>query len=253
MGGGPVSHFVVAVVLPRSLNESIRKGDLSGVEPTIKEMLAPYDERTEVPAYQKPCWCVGRIAERAASDHAIALHGPNPYQSQGMDHWNSWKSRIDASKGAFLEARADREAPDAACDECGGSGLETTTYNPLSKWDWYRVGGRWDGFISGIDPPSSDGGFNFGEHHKEVANNIAKVDDVLARAETSADWAPFAIVTPEMATVGAPAEISWHQKGRMGWFGVTTDEKAPEDWQSQARFIFSECMDHYVVGVDCHI
>lgn len=32
-------------------------------------------------------------------------------------------------------------------DEATGKWMEYTTYNPDSKWDWYQLGGRWNGFF----------------------------------------------------------------------------------------------------------
>ena len=47
--------------------------------------------------------------------------------------------------------------------------------NPVARWDWYRIGGRWDGWITG-NPQSSVYGFNFDKKHETVQNNIATTE-----------------------------------------------------------------------------
>lgn len=32
------------------------------------------------------------------------------------------------------------------CSTCDGLGKRATNYNPDSKWDWYQLGGRWEGY-----------------------------------------------------------------------------------------------------------
>jgi hypothetical protein len=99
---------------------------------------------------------------------------------------------------------------------------EETTYNPLSKWDWYQIGGRWDGEMG-------DG-------------NIVRVSDLPAN--TSA----FALVLPDG---------SWHESGHMGWWAIVTDEKPQDEWRRE----FLELIAPYqnpqqgalAVLVDAHI
>ena len=47
-----------------------------------------------------------------------------------------------------------------------------------SYWDWWVVGGRWDGVIKG--KPTRDGdGFNFGNEHHQLEHNTIEVDQLL--------------------------------------------------------------------------
>ena len=45
----------------------------------------------------------------------------------------------------------------------------------------------------------------------------------------------------------------WHQKGNMGWFGISTDEQDPNRWAAEQAEILSGHRDHLLVMVDCHI
>jgi hypothetical protein len=76
-------------------------------------------------------------------------------------------------------------------------------------WDWYVIGGRWDGSIQGkYRADSHDNGFNFGDEHHKIDFNIVKVKDLLPRGDIPTEvlarmtnkppgWIPYAIVTPD--------------------------------------------------------
>jgi len=37
--------------------------------------------------------------------------------------------------------------PDPQCEECNGAGKVSTDYNPKAEWDWWVIGGRFDGVV----------------------------------------------------------------------------------------------------------
>ena len=125
------------------------------------------------------------------------------------------------------------------CENCNGTGEYETTYNPKSKWDWYRVGGRWDGVVQSKERESKDGGFNFGDEHKQLKYNFATVQEVFDNEVSF-----FAVVTPDG---------EWHEEGKMGWFAIVTDEKDCDLWEKQKIDILTKYQDHHCVGLDCHI
>ena len=46
----------------------------------------------------------------------------------------------------------------------------------------------------------------------------------------------------------------WHQKGRMGWWGMTSDEMPEGEWETQVAALFDDLPpDTPVTMVDCHI
>lgn len=91
-----------------------------------------------------------------------------------------------------------------------------STYNPDSKWDWYQVGGRWNDAF---------------EENPCLAKDIPK------------DFVPFAFIDHDG---------EWHEKGRMGWFAMVSDEKADEAWEAEYRDYLSR-YDGMVTLIDCHI
>lgn len=92
----------------------------------IEELLAPYDENLETEPYLK-----GEVDDFSSfREHYLKIYPEDSelsdillYEKYGED-WNSntWK-----------------------CED--GKWIEYSTYNPDSKWDWWKVGGRWSGFL----------------------------------------------------------------------------------------------------------
>lgn len=221
-----MSHFMTVVLLPKGTTD---------IKAEVGRLLAPYDENLEVPEYDQRCWCVGRQAEREADDEADkqvgtvdalrtsfhAAHGDKPEDEQDALWRQHFAPHVAAAKVA-LEAHPLKDAADPECEECNGTGTHKSTSNPKRKWDYWRIGGRWDGAIQG-KPRESDRGFNWGDEHESLTYNLASAADLIEQEP------PFAIVTPDG---------EWHERGRMGWFALVADEK--DDWPAQAKAIFEQ-------------
>ena len=92
-----------------------------------------------------------------------------------------------------------------------------STYNPISKWDWYQVGGRW-------------------------TNDIP--DDMCLVDQLPTDFKPFAFITPDG---------KWHECGRMRWWAIVSDEKDESAWEQEYQQALTDYPDTLAVLVDCHI
>ena len=117
-------------------------------------------------------------------------------------------------------------------DELGLFAISTS--NPDGKWDWYEIGGRWDGFIKGRKRPSTD----------TIRNNIIRASTLL-KSQNFAKRIPAGIVTPTGQWVERTLLITTSS----GWYLRET----PEDvWCNQVRRILKAFPTHRVVGVDIH-
>lgn len=95
--------------------------------------------------------------------------------------------------------------------------------NPNAKWDWWVVGGRWQGHL-----PLKSG---------EVADSAAVVD--IAEMPST-----FAIVK----------DGQWFERGKMGWWACVSDEKAEDEWDAEVAKLLSDLPpDAHLSIVDCHI
>jgi len=190
-----VSHFIVIVALPTS-------------DASLEDILAPFDENLEVAPYGT------QTIEEITADKL----------------YQSWILKVNAQRAQ--EGREAITQEEALKKWLGGDpefdalGRLLSTYNPKSKWDWYEIGGRWDGYLTLKDGSTV---------------NLAEVADLVPEAIKS----PFAYTD---------LDGSWHEKGRMGWFGMAQDEAEQEVWDSEyLKWIQNLPEDTVLIAVDCHI
>ena len=166
--------------------------------------------------------------------------------------------------------------PDDLMDEDGNL---YTRYNPSSKWDWYVIGGRWDGFfrlengervneakvseidfepdpeqyskwlrmwdviVNGEEPANDDEKFAKGFY--KPAYYTKRYDSREQYAVVHSTPTPGAILTPEG---------NWLEPGQMGSFGISAAEAEDErEWNKNAANMLRQYDKYYVTIVDCHI
>jgi hypothetical protein len=273
-----MSHFFTIVVLPKNTKNTKDTKDTKDILSQLNKLLAPFNEGKEVKPYMRKCWCVGNEAHTSCQKQIDGEFGDiesarkdfqerhkklyeemeNHYakimaedkkkdsekyleMSENID--SLWEKEIANPRQnrlrELMRAHPKFHSAKENCERCKGAGEYKTTYNPNSQWDWYRVGGRWDGEIKGVDVDSEDGGFNFQENHESFENNVASVDDVIEKRVI-----PFAIITPDK---------KWHERGSMGWWGIVAEEKEKKDWKEEVIDILMKYKGHMAVGCDLHI
>jgi hypothetical protein len=111
------------------------------------------------------------------------------------------------------------------CEDCDGSGVVMSTCNPDGWWDWYVIGGRWDGVLTGRES-------GVDSYSNALENNACRVADIILCPHKY----PYTIVTPDD--------------------GVHMNEdanyKAKPDWADAARRVLWKHAEHYAVVVDYH-
>lgn len=213
-----MSHFITLVLVPK---------DSLDVEGTVSALLAPYDEEITVAPYATDCYCIGGIARRAgvqAADREVedlddlrTRYWDLP--KEGRSTWEAWTADWIAVADRTEKAHPLYQKPNPKCEDCQGRGKRVTTYNPQSQWDWWVIGGRWDGWLS-------------------------RTNQLKAKTAAQKGKVPFAIVTPDGV---------WHDKGKMGWWGMVADEKADADWGHEVRQLLMAHPDATAVACDLHI
>lgn len=131
----------------------------------------------------------------------------------------------------------------ATCSNCHGTGQYMSTQNPQGKWTWFVIGGRWDGFLFGVDEMKvreSDNGYNFGSQHHNAQQNNRNTNDIPWDND---QLIPYAFVTPDG---------KWYERGHMLMFGMRKNEMDQEAWNTFFREKIAEYPDHLVVTLDCH-
>lgn len=240
-----MSHFTVTVLVPGNTSPD-------EIDDAVEELLAPYDENMEVEPHEEKCRCIGLDAKIAARKTAEAetnfeprleeMIATTPPEQRG-DEWNEqWGKMYDecrAVQDKLIEVDPRKDSAMTECDECQGTGKYMSTYNPKSKWDWYKIGGRWDGYIVDetvlVAADCPVGMANLPPHPAHGQN-------VLQTSAIRDDFSCYAVVAPD---------YEWHEKGTMGWWAVSTNED-PE-WPECRKALFAKHGDCLAVLVDCHI
>lgn len=235
-----MSHFIGLVVMTPKYDENH----------TIEDALDKYNENNDVPEY-----CTGAVSDKdkmdflkyyisgdcKVSDEEFLTFYPDAmsrfdslYEKRG-DDWNSGRWRKDSD----------------------GVWKDYSTYNPDSKWDWWTFGGRWDEAIktkSGeyvnecllgeIDlAPFKDSDYK-GEPEEDWLGRKMKVLKDEVRWHITENNLPFALVI----------DGEWYEKGKMGWWGITTDEISHEEWSAKVAERLKDLdPKSKVYSVDFHI
>ena len=198
----------------------------------IEEQLAPFDENKEVPVYVKATreqlihesrehykkYNENTYAKYLADPVAYALDCKNPSHLNYLEN-EFPKKLLFTEEEIYQEVLAGLEP-----EEIGAHGEQLSTYNPLSKWDWWVVGGRWE-------------------------NRLIKKDGTGVNSTTLDEldleqYSTFAIIKNGI----------WYQRGEMGWWGFVSDEKEQELWKDQWKSLLADVEPNTLVTIiDCHI
>lgn len=239
-----MSHFLVGVIIPKTTEpQRIKK--------QVEAMLQPFDENLTLPRYIE--YTKEQLIEKGkkeiqdykesvydkylADPEAYAKTTSNPAHLGYVK--NEFPKKLQWTDEEIYQEEIKWDEPEDITPEGG----RYSTSNPKSKWDWWRIGGRWDGVLSldgeFIKDPE-DKGFNFGDEHEELHNNAVFISKLPKKSEN----VPYALITPDG---------EWLERGEMGWFGMAANEKDKDSWDEQVWKILEKYQDYLIVGVDCHI
>ena len=206
-----MTHFTVGIIIPPT--EDFITGH-------IETVMEPYDENCDVKPY------VSYSIEKARAEI-----GNDIYRLEKIIQRRDPGYKLDKCQKLLDELRV--TTPEERYREYiklhtkfNAEGEPISTYNPESKWDWWVIGGRWDGWITNAKTAG-----------ERLADNTATTEQAIER-----NVIPHAIVTPDG---------EWHEHGKMGWWGILLTEK--ENWDSEAREILTRYPGHNVVILDAHI
>lgn len=207
-----MSHFTMAVIAKD--------------EQELKDKLQPYHE------YE----CTGTLDE-------YVVRVPEPFFESLKNYWEYYIRKRDfIGFGKFMK--------DWNGAERRGLWFFRLT-NPNRKWDWWQIGGRWTGALiakngvkgirgrPGLMTDPSDG-------NRYDSLLIKDIDFDAMDADWDKEekhWRTWGFIDKEG---------TWNEKGVMGWFGVSWDEKA--EWSK----IFKAWRDSLLPEdriwvIDCHI
>jgi hypothetical protein len=278
-----MSHFIGLVInTPKYLENH-----------DFEDALAPYDENQEVPEYVAETvddyekvrflayYAAGFDAEQELYEHLLAKGEIEPLDDEKLRKYGNerrfygsiaynhkvefvalFKENHQDIFDKFEELYEEANGQDWNGHEwrkniVTGEWERISTYNPKSKWDWWVTGGRWDESLltkSGeLVNECLLGELNFEpfkdndyckRKKKDIWGNLYRPLKKSVKWHLCADNPPFCLVV----------DGQWIEKGEMGWWGITTNEKPAEDWKEQVAQILAKLpADAEVTAVDFHI
>lgn len=273
-------HFTVGVVT--------KNGDVAEVE----KLLEPFDENIEVEPYiyMKKGEIIEDVKQRQLNlkkDMAEYAIDPEGFKEKYNIYWlvknEDGIEKISEYNQKLLDCVTDEDFynfyrsgdDDSRFNEDGD---EMTTYNPKSKWDWWTIGGRWDGYLGTTDEEDNSClikniPFNGTEEQRKHFARFWEVvvdGDELKEGEKESDFFTFykkeyyidryhskeefatrsakkffyAVVTPEG---------EWVAPGEMGWFASSETNEEQKEYEKWFEDYMANHQDYYITLVDCHI
>jgi len=207
-----MTHYTVAIIVPKKL--------LTDIEGYAVHQMAPFDEAIKVSPY------VCDSVEKATADLAASIQRMERIISRQDANYEIDKCIAKLGELRLITPEQYYRDRIKCYEDFNDRGEPISTYNPLSKWDWYVIGGRWDGWINDRETSAN-----------AVADNLSTTEEVVVREKV-----PHAIITPDG---------QWHERGQMGWWAILLTETP--DWDRNALDLFRQYRGHHVVIVDAHI
>jgi hypothetical protein len=278
--------YCVGRIAEKEVNEAVaaKYGDIGTLRDVFNE------QREDVKTLRKQSWDLEKqwqqMLDSAPKEERKKLGkkvGEIEERLQTMWQEHIHLKERNALETELLAKHPKKDEAKPGCEECQGTGLYETQYNPKSKWDWYVIAGRWTGYFDFSDYDKYKDEDNYetcttclgtGLRCDELGLNARKddpsytcngcdgkgrrlkwtlkplgyampVSEVVAHMEQDEDrdLTPFAIVTEE----------GWYEQGEMGWWGVVHDEKEAETWRGEYLPLLKKHLDKVAVVVDCHI
>lgn len=273
-----MSHYTVAVFT-------------TGADADIDLLLAPYDEGIQVAPYVSET--KEQIIEHARANmqrvfetsYAKWKQDPFGYElnanPEHIAYLRSLPEQMQQTDEELYQERILGYTP----EELSAEGGIMSTYNPKSKWDWYTVGGRWQGMLilkpdkTGIrcsvslDTPMTEGydgayvsDIDFDamrqkcrlsmQSYADARKNSLYSEEYFLKLYPSEDeyirhltsFSTYAVVTPDG---------TWHAPGDMGWWGFSSEGgEQKREWSQNyhERFMMPAAENGwYLTVVDCHI
>lgn len=92
------------------------------------------------------------------------------------------------------------------------------------------------------------------EEAKDLQNRLAQLYWDYGIDETSGDRETYIAAATAFSTYAVVKDGQWYEKGKMGWWGVASDEVSEAEWQAKFTELLRDLPPEKVLTVvDCHI
>ncbi|BCL83756.1 hypothetical protein ccbrp13_62210 [Ktedonobacteria bacterium brp13] len=191
-----MAHIFVGVIVPGSTA-------FENVEDTVKRQLEPFGDDWKVEPYK--VYLDKEEISNIAKDHNIS--------QKELEKWYGRPLALD-ERGSYY----------------------SSTYNSQAKWDYWCIGGSWDGVASKMSRHNNDYRADIELGHCSLKGNMIRI----AQVETIPQF--FALVTPD---------IHWYEIGSEG-VKLECGEQDRSEWEIKTQQIIETHRNDILVGIDCH-
>jgi hypothetical protein len=236
-----MSHFAVLVI---------------GENPEAQ--LAPFDENIVMDRYVKLTREQAIAKERAniesyrENTYSVYLADPEAYAEKWphVEHLeylkNEFPKRLSWSDEEVYQEAIKYEDS----ENIGPEGEVYSTYNPNSKWDYFRLGGRYCARLKikeGVDylPIKLSYEWKYATPEQIAETQGRKADTARKGDIENID---------ELSAFAVLKDGEWYERGKMGWWGIVHDEKDEDEWKKQFATMLESLPDDTLISYfDCHI
>lgn len=188
-----MTHYLILVIVPYN----IFVNGYNAIKKYIYDVMQPYNENIEVEPYIKYT-----ADEFKKKYEEYSKEYPNEYKSL-EDYINCWSNH-----GKDLDK----------------NGNIVTTYNPNSLYDWFELGGRWEGYFD------DENYIKMSEY-----NELIKKDKF------------------KMCSFFIDEKGDLHRDRNYGWWCSFTELMDAEVYLKEVECVLERNQDNYLYVVDCHI
>jgi hypothetical protein len=193
------------------------------------------------------------------SDHMTAC---------GLDRFEGTFNELEPDFDAFVRRCTRYTAPDSATSRYG------RWLNPIGYWDWWELGGRFSGAVTGDPRPATHQRISSGpsngralvgnileafegsrpDEEAEIEANVELVESLrLAGIRNDRHWLPTAMVLPTESCADEDRwfdRVEWHEirDGTRAFLGVAADA----DFRTMVRAAYNRFRDFAAAGVAYH-
>ena len=224
-----MSHFVIGIILPKNI---FNDGENS-ITRYIESKMKKYNENIDVEQYI--AYDVNKkdmYRENKINEYKKMMEIPDFEKIYNVEYLtNTLNLYLDMSPDEYWDNNIASYYDKNSIDENGNI---MSKYNPDSKWDYYVIGGRWNGYFMDKDIKAKN----------IIGKNSNKIESYLEKYNNDPDkYKLFAYVNKDG---------DWTESARMLMFGMETNVNLEYD-KILTQFLAEQNKDDYIVFLDCHI
>jgi len=224
-----MSHFVIGIILPKNI---FNDGENS-ITRYIESKMKKYNENIDVEQYI--AYDVNKkdmYRENKINEYKKMMEIPDFEKIYNVEYLtNTLNLYLDMSSDEYWDNNIASYYDKNSIDENGNI---MSKYNPDSKWDYYVIGGRWNGYFMDKDIKAKN----------IIGMNSNKIESYLEKYNNDPDkYKLFAYVNKDG---------DWTESARMLMFGMETNVNLEYD-KILTQFLAEQNKDDYIVFLDCHI